>query len=170
MKNLKFILVLFFAVGANANYAPADIYAFFENTIEAKCAYTTIKECDHADCWGEKEAFFFGLKENGNPLAHSFKNLSEFGENFETTYEILRNGEVETLKMSLFKKAWAPTFPDRPGRYIGVTKFSYVITKDIIENKIVYAEETEFIRRKTILGSLNKTWKQNAVTKICQDN
>ena len=157
-------------MNAHANYAPPEIHNFFDATIDASCAITKIAECDHADCWGEKEAFFFGIKSEGNSLAHSFKDLTAFGENFETHYKISRIGENETLKMNLFKKAWAPTFPDRPGRNIGVAKFSYLITKNIAAKKIIYAQETEFVRRKSIFGSLKKEWKQNTETKICQEN
>ncbi len=171
MKHL--LVILFFVIPVGKSYAglaPIEIKEFLQDTIPANCAYAFIGECDHADCWGQPEVFFFGLRDTlQNPLAHSFKSYTVDSKNFETQFEITNDGVFETLKMSLFKQAWAPALPDHTGRDVGVAKFKYTITKKMSSGKIVFAQEAEYVKRRTFFGPLDKKWKQNADIKTCQD-
>ncbi|MBS1970912.1 MAG: hypothetical protein JSU04_11430 [Bdellovibrionales bacterium] len=174
MKKTLFVLcaLAMQSISAYAGQAPLEIKEFLLNSVPAKCAYVFLAKCDSGFCYGEPEAFFFGIKGKvpQNPQGHSFENYSSDNEIFKTQFSISENNNLETLRMSLYREAWAPALPDNDGRNLGVTKFEYTIAKRVSDGKIIFAEETEFVKKRNIFGSLAKTWKVNTAPQTCKDN
>lgn len=149
-----------------AGSAPIEIKEFFLNSKNAQCAHAYLGECDNGYCYGDPESFFFGLRGDipQNSQAHSFEDYVSGHERFKAQYEIISSDQFETLSMSLFRQAWAPSFPDRGGHNLGVAKFDYIIVKRVSDGQIIFAQEEEFIKR-----SLSGKWKANATVKTCRD-
>ena len=168
----SFILLLaFITTKSFAGPAPIEVKDFLQTSKPASCANIFLGECDNGYCYGEPEAFFFGVKGPvlNNPQAHSFEDYSSDNQVFQTQYAISEDTSVSTLTMSLYREAWAPTFPDNGGRNLGVTKFEYTITKRVADGKIIFAKEVEFIKKRNVFGALKKEWKQNSPAQICHD-
>lgn len=164
---MKILLITLSLLSFNvlADRAPEEVVRYFDGVSQPECGKSEIVELRNGD------AFAYGVKGAMNSYQQkAFNTFKAFGESFTTQFKITQKENFEILNLSIYSLAeggsWAP---DRPGIIWGVDKYTFKIVKDITLQKIVSIEKHELIRRRTILGGLKRSWKEENSSPSCSD-